>query len=116
MNKENEIKLSDSNARGAAGSERLLRAEERTGDGAVYRYSLTVRESDRVASFGLPLYSVAVEMAGADGISAQKAEDCFSDERKANGFFSMLVDHLATPIDLPYILEDERQAGRGAEG
>ena len=88
-------------------SDTLLRAEERTSGEARYHYRLTKRESEQVASFGLPLYSVSVQMVAPDGATEATARDCFSDEAKACGFFDKLVNHLATPIDLPYILEDE---------
>ena len=87
----------------------LVRTEERTSNGAVFQYRLTVRESDRVASFGIPLYSVAVEMTDRGNRTEACVRDCFSDAERAFVFFNKVVDHLATPIDLPYILEDERK-------
>ena len=35
------------------------------------------------------------------------ANDLFSDLSRASGFFDKIVDNLATPIDLAYIVEDE---------
>ena len=36
-----------------------------------------------------------------------EARDVFASEEKATAFFEKIVDNLATPINLPYIIEDE---------
>ena len=72
-----------------------------------YTYTLFFERSGKVASFGLPLYSIKVEMIK-DGVTTERIlKEIFSDIGKANVFFEMLADNLATPIDLPYILEDK---------
>ena len=92
----------------AQGAE-IIRTEIREKDGYEYKYSLSLSEGRRVASFGIPLYSISVEMmASSDGIKTKSdANNLFSDFSKATGFFNKIVDNLATPIDLPYIVEDE---------
>ena len=87
----------------------IIRTEVREKDGYEYKYSLSLSEGQRVASYGIPLYSISVEMTAQNNGNATKsdAENLFSDIAKANGFFEKIVDNLATPIDLPYIVEDE---------
>ncbi len=89
-------------------TETTVREVEVTRDGILYRYTLLKRESARVASYRLPLYSVKIEMESANGeISTSRSSDIFADSGKALAFFNMLAENLATPIDLPYIIEDE---------
>jgi hypothetical protein len=87
--------------------EKAVRVSEVSACGAHYKYTLLVRESQRVASFRLPLYSVRIEMRSADGrLTEAETGDIFADLGKAVVFFERLVDNLATPINLAYILED----------
>lgn len=85
-----------------------IRSEEIFNDGFIYKYDLVMRESARVASFKLPLYSISVEMRR-DGelISAAETRELFADIGKAIAFYERMVKYLVTPIDLPYIVEDE---------
>ncbi len=87
----------------------IIRTEVREKDGFEYKYSLTLSDGKQVASYGIPLYSVTVEMKAKTDESKTKSDvqDLFSDFNKATGFFDKIVDNLATPIDLPYIIEDE---------
>ena len=88
-------------------AEKIIRVEERKADGYEYKYELTVRESKRVASFSIPLYSVSVKMTqNGNVITYAKIDEVFSDVKKANAFFDKIVKNLATPIDLSYVLED----------
>lgn len=85
-----------------------IRTERREEDGNGYKYELLMRESSRVASYGIPLYSISVEMTQSDGkITNAKTSDVFADAGKAIDFFEKLVNNLVTPIDLPYVVEDE---------
>ena len=85
----------------------VIRTETREADGASYVYRLIMRESEALSSYRLPLYSVEIEFCGADGVRTEgEARDVFADPGRAIVFFDMLVKNLATPIDLPYILED----------
>lgn len=77
-------------------------------DGSSYTYILSVRESNRVASYRIPLYTVSVEMIDPEGgRTYAEAKDAFSDVGKAIVFYEKIMEHLATPLNLPYILEDE---------
>ena len=91
----------------------VIRSEVREADGALYRYELIMKESDRVASFRIALYSISVEYMSADGSRTQAtAREIFADVGKAIVFFERLVENLATPIDLPYVVEDELHVKR----
>ena len=85
-----------------------VRTEIREKDGIYYRYDLIMQESLATASYGIPLYSISVEMQGENG-DATKAttKEVFADAGLAINFFEKLVYNLATPIDLPYVVEDE---------
>ncbi len=86
----------------------LLRREVRTDGENKYFYELLMKESNSVASFRLPLYSVRIYMIDPMGNNRQAdAIDIFSDKADAEAFFDKIVRNLATPIDLAYILEDE---------
>ena len=86
----------------------LMKSETVVSRGASYTYSLFVRESNRVASYRIPLYSITVEMTDTDGHRTYaEARDAFSDIGKAVVFYEKIMEHLATPLNLPYILEDE---------
>ena len=85
----------------------VIRLEERCVDEATYVYRLIMKESTNLASYRITLYSVAVEFYGADGTRTEgEIRDAFADPGRAILFFEKLVKNLATPIDLPYILED----------
>ena len=90
--------------------EKIIRKEIREADGAQYCYKLVMSESNKVASFKIPLYSIEIEMTDIDGnnTSARTCE-LFADVGKAISFFKKLYENLATPLNLPYILEDEMQ-------
>ena len=88
----------------------VIKREEREADGAKYKYSLVMSESNKVASYKLPLYSVEIEMTDRDGVVTNAStRDLFADVGKAISFFKKLCENLATPLNLPYILEDEMQ-------
>jgi hypothetical protein len=86
----------------------VVKREVREADGAIYCYSLIVSESNKVASYKLPLYSIEIEMTDEDGKRTHaKTRELFADVGKALSFFKKLADNLATPLNLPYIVEDE---------
>ena len=88
----------------------VIKSELREADGAKYRYSLIVSESNKVASYKLPLYSVEIEMTDKDGnVTNARTRELFADVGKAISFFRKLSENLATPLNLPSILEDEMQ-------
>lgn len=86
-----------------------VREEVREADGILYRYTLTSEKASYVAGYGLPLYSISVRMHFLDTgrLSEGSVNGLFADIGKAIRFFDMLVTNLATPVDLPYIVEDE---------
>ena len=88
--------------------ETVIKSDKVTYGAAVYSYSLIMRESRRVASYRIPLYSVRIELITEEGEhTSNEAKDVFADIGKALVFYDMLVDNLVTPLNLPYILEDE---------
>ena len=91
------------------GKATLIRTESREKDGIDYKYDLTLKEKSRTDCYGISLYSISVEMTQKDnGITTHsEARDLFSDEKKAFRFFEKIVENLATPIDLAYVVEDE---------
>lgn len=88
---------------------KTVRTEVKEVEGIKYRYELTRKEDRSVAGFGIPLYSFAVKMEFIDTGRCSEGNTCdlFSDSGKAMRFFEKLVNNLATPIDLAYIVEDE---------
>lgn len=88
--------------------ETTVRVEKLEAEGRHYEYRLSVSDSTQVASYKLPLYSIAVEMTDEQGIkSSATLTEVFSEADRAFRFFTRLVDNLATPIDLSYVYEDE---------
>ena len=85
-----------------------IRTENRFDDGNSYLYQLTMRKGDSTADWQLPLYSIRIDMTDKTGREhSAEARDVFASEEKATAFFEKIVDNLATPINLPYIIEDE---------
>ena len=88
-------------------STEIIREEMREDGGLIYQYRLVRTKSLKVASYQMPLYSIEVSLSG-NGTSTQNSLcEVFSDLGKAIVFFDHIVENLATPIDLPYILEDK---------
>ena len=88
----------------------VIRRERREKDGVQYTYTLVMSKSNKVASYMLPLYSVEIEMTDKDGnVTSARTREVFADAGKALSFFKKLYENLATPLNLPYILEDEMQ-------
>ena len=90
--------------------ETVIKREIREAEGATYSYALIMSESKKVASYKIPLYSIGIEMVDAYGneTSAQTS-DLFADVGKAIVFYRRMIDNLVTPLNLPYIIEDEMQ-------
>ena len=90
--------------------DKVIRQEIREADGAKYCYTLIMSESNKVASYRIPLYSIEIEMTDKDGnVTNAKTKEIFADVGKAISFFRKLSENLATPLNLLYILEDEMQ-------
>ena len=89
-------------------TETVIGAKTVEKDGYVYCYTLLKRESRRVVSFRIPLYSIKIELTDPSGNKTEaESRDIFSDLGKAIVFYDRLVRNLATPIDLAYVIEDE---------
>ena len=88
-------------------SDTVIRIEVRETEGRLYKYELIMTESNK-PNYRLPLYSVAIEYMDEDGSSTSaKAKEIFADVGKAIIFFERLVENLATPLNLAYVVEDE---------
>ena len=88
----------------------VIKKDVREADGARYCYTLIMSESNKVASYKLPLYSIEIEMTDAEGnVTNARTKEIFADVGKAISFFRKLSENLATPLNLLYILEDEMQ-------
>ena len=86
----------------------IIRRELLSEGGNEYEYTLSMRESEMTASYCLPLYSVGVKMRRSDGeLSEATIEDAFRSAEAAFRFFNLIVENVATPIDLPFVFEDE---------
>ena len=86
----------------------LIRKDEKEDDLYLYNYELTMRKGNETATFRIPLYSITVKLTDVYGNESQNSlTDAFSDAAKALKFYEKIVDHLVTPIDLAYIIEDE---------
>ncbi|HBJ18518.1 MAG TPA: hypothetical protein DDY70_02060 [Clostridiales bacterium] len=88
--------------------EQIIRTEMCDAEGYRYTYDLLTRESRATASYRLPLYSVRVTLVTPEGKeTTAELSDVFADPGRAILFFDHIRENLATPIDLPYIFEDE---------
>jgi hypothetical protein len=87
---------------------KTLRDVTKEADGISYRYILTESTSLKVASFNLPLYSVSIIMTKCGVTTENTLSDVFADVGKAIVFFEKISEALATPIDLPYLLDDSK--------
>ena len=86
----------------------VIKKEVRKDEGSTYSYTLIMTESNKVASYKIPLYSIEIEMTDPDGkITSARTKEIFADVGKAISFFRKLSENLATPLNLMYILEDE---------
>ena len=84
----------------------IIKEEIREEEGCTLRYRLIKKKSLKVASYLMPLYSIEVALIK-DGVTSKNTvENIFSDIGKALVFYDQLVDNLASPADLPYIMED----------
>jgi len=86
-----------------SGTDRAIKNETVLNRGNLYSYELTARESGKIT-----LYSIKITLKTAFGeITERVAENIFDNEEDAVAFYEMLIKNLATPLNLPYIVEDE---------
>ncbi len=86
--------------------ETVIRREEIFEPGIVYRYELILSEGNDTASFGIKLYEINTEMEIDGARTSYRSGGLFSNEEKGVSFFEKLVENRATPINIPYIIED----------
>ena len=85
----------------------LIRREFVENEDVLYKYELLMNERQRGTNCAR-LYFISVEMTLVDGsVTYSETGEIFADVGKAIAFFDRMVKNLATPIDLPYVLEDE---------
>ena len=85
----------------------LIRRETVENEGLIYKYELHMKERSRGTSTA-SLYLISIELTLDDGsVTYAETGEVFADVGKAIAFFDRMVENLATPIDLPYVLEDE---------
>lgn len=87
-------------------TEKIIKIDVREVDGAIYTYRLTESMPRKIGKLSIPLYSIYIEMKRGSETDENSIKDIFADVGKALTFYSTLLKHLATPIDLHYILED----------
>ncbi len=86
----------------------VIRNDSVINEGYEYNYCLYAKESNNVASYRMPLYSIHIELKTPEGdITERCAKDCFADIGKALVFYDRIVKNLITPMNLPYFMEDE---------
>ena len=83
-----------------------VREEIREAEGWICKYRLIKKKSLKVASYLMPLYSIEIEFCKDGETTKNSIENVFSDFGKALVFYEQLVENLASPADLPYIIED----------
>ena len=84
----------------------LIKSKNITHNGIEYIYELKSFEGGEVASFGIVLYEICVRLIKNSISSFYRTGGLFTDFEKAIRFFDFLCDNLATPQNIPYIIED----------
>ena len=71
-----------------------------------YTYKLIRHEEKEHASFSIDLYEIYVEMLEGENLIFYRTGGIFTSIDKAMRFLAKLKENLATPRNIPYILED----------
>ena len=87
-------------------TEDIIIREEENRCGIRYKYELRRFDSTSVASYDIPLYEIYVETEKEGTVTHYRTGGIFSGVEKAVKFFRMISGKLATPRDLPYVVED----------
>ncbi len=87
-------------------SKRKLKQVEIVCNGLKYRYGLYEFSAEKVASFKITLYEIKADMETEDRTESYQTGGLFVNLKKALGFFEFLTKNLATPKNLPYLVED----------
>ncbi len=86
----------------------IIRKDVCEQEGCTYTYTVTMTEGGNMASYGIPLYSINIDMIDSDGNQTNAStKEIFADVGKALVFYRRMVENLATPANLPFILQDE---------
>ena len=72
----------------------------------VYIYELREIDSKYVSSFEIVLYEIYVEEKTNKSVSFYRTGPLFSDLSTALRFFNFIKENLATPHNMPYVIED----------
>lgn len=88
-------------------NEKIIKEDTRESDGVIYVYRLTEGYPKKIGRLLIPLYSIYIEMMRNGESTQSSINDVFADVGKALTFYNSLLENLATPIDLHYILEDK---------
>lgn len=84
-----------------------IRREICVRDGNLYRYRLVMKEDRNTPCDRPPLFSIEAELTTKQDVTTvRQLQDAFIDPGKALAFFHLVLEHLVTPIDLPYVFED----------
>ena len=87
-------------------NEKIIKEDIRECDGAIFLYRLTEGYPKKIGRLTIPLYSIYIELNKNGECSKSSVNEIFADVGKALSFYHSLLENLATPIDLHYILED----------
>ena len=86
----------------------VIKTADKKDGGVNLSYTLIKSTGESVSPYGLPQYSIKIELTDRDGRKTEaSARDVFVDVGKALVFFDRMVRNSATPIDLAYVVEDE---------
>lgn len=75
-------------------------------DDITYKYKLIRFSEKSIASFRINLYEILVEMEYGAYHDYYRTGGIFSSQEKAEKFLILLKENLATPQNIPYVLED----------
>ena len=85
-------------------TETVIRNETVLESGNLYCYTLIESEGAN----GTMLYSLKITLSMKDGeFSENTAKNIFTEKNAAMLFFDKMLKNLATPLNLPYVVEDE---------
>ena len=81
-----------------------IKSQSREKDGIKYSYTLVMNDEVSTPT----LHTVKIRMKSNDGsINTYAKEEIFAAQASAVAFLDKLVDNLATPINLPFVIADE---------
>lgn len=83
-----------------------IKVKRTTSENVSYEYVLKEYEGHENASFEITLYEICVRLVKNGEVSFYKTGGLFSALGKAMAFLEYLYKHLATPQNLPYIIDD----------